>query len=43
MGLQFLEIHPPSVLDLSQDKEYAAQAALWGIEVSRDFVLFVSL
>ncbi|XP_024970468.1 UTP--glucose-1-phosphate uridylyltransferase 3, chloroplastic isoform X2 [Cynara cardunculus var. scolymus] len=32
MGCQLLEIHPPSVLDLSQDTEYAAQAALWGIE-----------
>ncbi|KAK9050678.1 hypothetical protein SSX86_030351 [Deinandra increscens subsp. villosa] len=32
VGLQFVEIHPPSVLDLSQDTEYAAQAALWGIE-----------
>ncbi|KAI3809160.1 hypothetical protein L1987_25130 [Smallanthus sonchifolius] len=32
MGLQFVEIHPPRVLDLSQDTEYAAQAALWGIE-----------
>ncbi|XP_059627949.1 UTP--glucose-1-phosphate uridylyltransferase 3, chloroplastic [Cornus florida] len=29
---QFLEIHPPSVLDLSKDTEYASQAALWGIE-----------
>lgn len=33
MGGGFEEIHPPSVLDLSQDTEYAAQAALWGIEV----------
>ncbi|KAJ9539820.1 hypothetical protein OSB04_026326 [Centaurea solstitialis] len=32
MGGQLLEIHPPSVLDLSQDTEYAAQAAVWGIE-----------
>ncbi|KAL8210763.1 hypothetical protein R6Q57_005200 [Mikania cordata] len=32
MGLQFVKIHPPSVLDLSLDTEYAAQAALWGIE-----------
>ncbi|MFS7958244.1 putative UTP--glucose-1-phosphate uridylyltransferase [Helianthus anomalus] len=31
-GMQFVEIHPPSVLDLSQDTEYAAHAALWGIE-----------
>ncbi|XAR71908.1 UTP--glucose-1-phosphate uridylyltransferase [Bertholletia excelsa] len=30
---QFVEIHPPRVLDLSQDTEYASQAALWGIEV----------
>ena len=30
---QFIEIHPPKVLDLSQDTEYASQAALWGIEV----------
>ncbi|XP_027159295.1 UTP--glucose-1-phosphate uridylyltransferase 3, chloroplastic [Coffea eugenioides] len=29
---QFIEIHPPKVLDLSQDTEYASQAALWGIE-----------
>ncbi|KAL0452701.1 UNVERIFIED_CONTAM: UTP--glucose-1-phosphate uridylyltransferase 3, chloroplastic [Sesamum latifolium] len=29
---QFVEIHPPSVLDLSEDMEYASQAALWGIE-----------
>lgn len=29
---QYLEIHPPTVLDLSQDTEYASQAALWGIE-----------
>ncbi|KAK6145538.1 hypothetical protein DH2020_022358 [Rehmannia glutinosa] len=29
---QFVEIHPPSVLDLSEDTEYASQAALWGIE-----------
>ncbi|KAL7214746.1 hypothetical protein ACSBR1_027016 [Camellia fascicularis] len=32
MECQFLEIHSPSVLDLSQDTEYASQAALWGIE-----------
>lgn len=30
---QFIEIYPPNVLDLSQDTEYASQAALWGIEV----------
>ncbi|CAI9091754.1 OLC1v1026860C2 [Oldenlandia corymbosa var. corymbosa] len=29
---QFIEIHPPNVLDLSQDTEYASEAALWGIE-----------
>ncbi|XP_057514385.1 uncharacterized protein At4g37920-like [Actinidia eriantha] len=28
MQCQFLEIHPPSVLDLSQDTKYAYQAAL---------------
>lgn len=33
IGCQLLEIHPPNVLDLSQDTEYAAQAALWGVEV----------
>lgn len=33
MGCQLLEIHPPRVLDLSEDTEYASQAALWGIEV----------
>ncbi|RAL52331.1 hypothetical protein DM860_016180 [Cuscuta australis] len=27
-----LEIHPPRALDLSQDVEYASQAALWGLE-----------
>lgn len=32
MESQFLEIHTPSGLDLSQNKEYASQAALWGIE-----------
>ncbi|GFY82086.1 UDP-glucose pyrophosphorylase 3 [Actinidia rufa] len=32
MQCQFFEIHPPSVLDLSQDTEYASQAALWGIQ-----------
>lgn len=32
MECQFLEIHVPSGLDLSQNTEYAAQAALWGIE-----------
>lgn len=29
---EFVEIHPPRVLDLSKDTEYASQAALWGIE-----------
>ncbi|KAL3523999.1 hypothetical protein ACH5RR_016833 [Cinchona calisaya] len=29
---QFIEIHPPYVLDLAKDTEYASQAALWGIE-----------
>ncbi|KAL3837765.1 hypothetical protein ACJIZ3_022356 [Penstemon smallii] len=29
---EFVEIHPPPVLDLSEDNEYASQAALWGIE-----------
>ncbi|KAL6977499.1 UTP--glucose-1-phosphate uridylyltransferase 3, chloroplastic [Sarracenia purpurea var. burkii] len=32
MKCQFMEIHPPNVLDLSQNTEYASQAALWGIE-----------
>uniref|UniRef100_A0A5B7BSI7 UGP3-like C-terminal hexapeptide repeats domain-containing protein n=1 Tax=Davidia involucrata TaxID=16924 RepID=A0A5B7BSI7_DAVIN len=32
MECQFLEIHPPGRVDLSQDTEYAYQAALWGIE-----------
>lgn len=31
---EIIEIHPPCALDLSQDVEYASQAALWGIEVS---------
>ncbi|KAL2539947.1 UDP-glucose pyrophosphorylase 3 [Abeliophyllum distichum] len=29
---QLIGIHPPNVLDLSEDVEYASQAALWGIE-----------
>ncbi|CAN4102407.1 unnamed protein product [Withania somnifera] len=29
---EITEIHPPSVLDLSQDLEYASEAAIWGIE-----------
>lgn len=29
----FTEIHPPNALDLSQDTDYASQAAQWGIEV----------
>lgn len=33
MEPQIIEIHPPNVLDLSEDTEYAFQAALWGIEV----------
>ncbi|KAM5556726.1 UTP--glucose-1-phosphate uridylyltransferase 3, chloroplastic [Rosa sericea] len=32
MECQFLEIHAPSGLDLSENAEYAAQAALWGIQ-----------
>ncbi|XP_021903908.1 UTP--glucose-1-phosphate uridylyltransferase 3, chloroplastic isoform X2 [Carica papaya] len=32
MDCQFLEIHSPSVVDLSQDTGYASQAALWGIQ-----------
>ncbi|XVE99805.1 hypothetical protein REPUB_Repub03eG0232900 [Reevesia pubescens] len=32
MECQFLEIHPPIGCDLSQNTEYASQAALWGIE-----------
>ncbi|KZV39269.1 hypothetical protein F511_14570 [Dorcoceras hygrometricum] len=32
LGCQFVEIHPPKVLDLSKDTEYASKAALWGIE-----------
>lgn len=31
---QLVETHPPSVIDLSEDTEYASQAAFWGIEVS---------
>lgn len=34
MECQYLEIHAPSGLNLSQNTEYASQAALWGIEVS---------
>lgn len=34
MECQFLEVHVPSGLDLSQNTEYTSQAALWGIEVS---------
>nr|XP_016482783.1 PREDICTED: UTP--glucose-1-phosphate uridylyltransferase 3, chloroplastic-like [Nicotiana tabacum] len=29
---EIIEIHPPHALDLSQDLEYASQAAIWGIE-----------
>ncbi|KAJ0044774.1 hypothetical protein Pint_06554 [Pistacia integerrima] len=32
MECQFLEVHVPSGLDLSQNTEYASQAALWGIK-----------
>ncbi|CAN6587679.1 unnamed protein product [Malus baccata var. baccata] len=32
MECQFLEIHAPSGLDLSQNAEYASQAAIWGIQ-----------
>ncbi|CAN8254491.1 unnamed protein product [Cochlearia groenlandica] len=32
LGCQYLEMHTPSVIDLTQKKEYASQAALWGIE-----------
>ncbi|KAL8119786.1 UTP--glucose-1-phosphate uridylyltransferase 3, chloroplastic [Apium graveolens] len=32
MESQVIEIHPPNVLDLCEDTEYAFQAALWGIE-----------
>ncbi|XWS65818.1 hypothetical protein CRYUN_Cryun05aG0146300 [Craigia yunnanensis] len=32
MECQFLEIHPPTGCDLSQNIEYASQAALWGVE-----------
>lgn len=31
---QFLEIHTPKGIDLSDSTEYASQAAIWGIEVS---------
>ena len=34
MECQFAEIHAPRGIDLSQDTEYASQAAIWGIEVS---------
>ncbi|PON86562.1 UTP--glucose-1-phosphate uridylyltransferase family [Trema orientale] len=32
MECQLLEIHAPNGVDLSQNTEYASQAALWGIE-----------
>lgn len=32
---QFLEIHAPSGIDLSENTEYASQAAIWGIEVGK--------
>lgn len=34
MDGEFLEIHAPNGPDLSQNIEYASQAALWGIEVN---------
>lgn len=37
---EITEIHPPSVLDLSQDLEYASQAAIWGIEVSQCSIFY---
>lgn len=40
LGCQYLEMHTPSVLDLTQEKEYASQAALWGIEVSIAAIAF---
>lgn len=40
LGCQYLEMHTPSVLDLTQEKEYASQAALWGIEVSIGAICF---
>jgi hypothetical protein len=30
---KFVDFHVPSGLNLLEDKEYASQAALWGIEV----------
>ena len=41
MDCEVLEIHSPNGLDLSQNTEYALEAALWGIEV-RSF-LHISL
>lgn len=41
LGCQYLEMHTPSVLDLTKEKEYASQAALWGIEVSIMLLLSV--
>ncbi|EFH54316.1 hypothetical protein ARALYDRAFT_486043 [Arabidopsis lyrata subsp. lyrata] len=32
LGCQYLEMHTPSVLDLTQKEDYASQAAIWGIE-----------
>ncbi|KAL6003202.1 hypothetical protein ACLOJK_023425 [Asimina triloba] len=32
MNCQFKEIHVPSGVDLAENREYASQAALWGIE-----------
>ena len=41
MECQFLEIHAPRGYDLSQNTDYASQAALWGIEVGT--LLYISL
>lgn len=41
MESEIIEIHPPNVLDLSEDTEYAFQAALWGIEVRTIPCIFV--
>lgn len=32
-----MDIHSPTGLDLYKNKEYAFEAALWGVEVSRFF------
>lgn len=41
MECQFLEIHAPSGLNLSQNTQYALQAALWGIEVGTLIYIFI--